>query len=68
MQGGRAASGAAGMSLLIKQVARFRIELRELEPMIWRRVDVPLSSTLGRAGLEPASNKQFPAPQPIDII
>ena len=46
MQGGRAASGAAGMSLMIEQVARIRIELRELEPMIWRRVDVPLSSTL----------------------
>ncbi len=46
MQGGRTASGAAGMSLMIEQVARIRIELRELEPMIWRRVDVPLSSTL----------------------
>ncbi len=45
-QGGRTASGAAGMSLMIEQVARIRIELRELEPMIWRRVDVPLSSTL----------------------
>jgi|GEM_PF-1676254 len=31
---------------MIEQVARIRIELRELEPMIWRRVDVPLSSTL----------------------
>ena len=46
MQGGHTASGAAGMSLMIEQVARIRIELRELEPMIWRRVDVPLSSTL----------------------
>ena len=27
-------------------MARMRIELRDLEPKIWRRVDVPLSSTL----------------------
>ena len=33
MLGGRTASGAAGMSLMIEQVARIRIELRELEPM-----------------------------------
>ena len=45
-QGGRAVSGAAGMSRTIERVARIRIELRELEPSIWRRVDVPLSSTL----------------------
>ena len=31
---------------MIEPVARIRIELRELEPTIWRRVDVPLSSTL----------------------
>ena len=46
LQGGPAASGAAGMSRMIEPVARIRIELRELEPRIWRRVDVPLSSTL----------------------
>ena len=31
---------------MIEPVARIRIELRDLEPKIWRRVDVPLSSTL----------------------
>ena len=31
---------------MIEPVARLRIELRDLEPKIWRRVDVPLSSTL----------------------
>ena len=31
---------------MIKPVARVHIELRDLEPKIWRRVDVPLSSTL----------------------
>ena len=45
-QGGRAAPGAVGMSGMIERVARIRIELRELEPRIWRRVDVPLSTTL----------------------
>ena len=31
---------------MIEPVARLRIELREIEPKVWRRVDVPLSSTL----------------------
>ena len=31
---------------MIEPVARLRIELQEIEPAIWRRVDVPLSSTL----------------------
>ena len=31
---------------MIEPVARTRIELQDLEPKIWRRVDVPLSSTL----------------------
>ena len=31
---------------MIESVARIRIELQDLEPKIWRRVDVPLSSTL----------------------
>ena len=29
-----------------ERVARLRIELQELEPKIWRRVDMPLSTTL----------------------
>ena len=37
---------APGMARMIEPVARIRIELRDLEPKIWRRVDVPLSSTL----------------------
>ena len=36
----------AGMVSMKEAVARIRIELRDLEPKIWRRVDVPLSSTL----------------------
>ena len=36
--------GAAGLYLL--PVARIRIELQDLEPKIWRRIDVPLSTTL----------------------
>ena len=35
-----------GMSRMIEPVARIRIELQDLEPKIWRRIDVPLSSTL----------------------
>ena len=31
---------------MIEPVARIRIELQDLEPKIWQRVDVPLSSTL----------------------
>ena len=31
---------------MTEPVARLRIELREIEPRLWRRVDVPLSSTL----------------------
>ena len=31
---------------MIEPIARIRVELREIEPKIWRRVDVPLSSTL----------------------
>ena len=31
---------------MIEPVARIRIELQDLEPKIWRRIDVPLSSTL----------------------
>ena len=34
---------------MTERIARIRIELQDLEPKIWRRVDVPLSSTL--AGL-----------------
>ncbi len=29
-----------------ERIARLRIELQELEPKIWRRIDVPLSMTL----------------------
>ena len=29
-----------------ERVARLRIELQELEPKIWRRIDIPLSTTL----------------------
>ncbi len=29
-----------------ERIARLRIELRELEPKIWRRFDMPLSATL----------------------
>ena len=31
---------------MIEPVARLMIELQEIEPRLWRRVDVPLSSTL----------------------
>ena len=31
---------------MIEPIARVRIELQEIEPTVWRRVDVPLSSTL----------------------
>ena len=31
---------------MIEPVARIRVERQDLEPNIWRRVDVPLSSTL----------------------
>ena len=31
---------------MTEPVARLRIELRKIEPRLWRRVDVPLSSTL----------------------
>ena len=31
---------------MTEPIARLRIELREIEPRLWRRVDVPLSSTL----------------------
>ena len=31
---------------MIEPIARIRIELQDIEPTIWRRVDVPLSSTL----------------------
>ena len=31
---------------MIEAVARVRIELRSVRPIVWRRVDVPLSSTL----------------------
>lgn len=31
---------------MIEPIARIRIELRDIEPKIWRRVDMPLSSTL----------------------
>ncbi len=30
-----------------ERIARLRIELQDIEPKIWRRVDVPCSSTLG---------------------
>ena len=40
---GTASTGTVRMS---EAVARIRIELRDLEPKIWRRVDVPLSSTM----------------------
>ncbi|MCE2491884.1 MAG: hypothetical protein J4F40_04665 [Alphaproteobacteria bacterium] len=29
-----------------ERIARLRIELQELEPRIWRRIDMPLSATL----------------------
>ena len=29
---------------MIEPIARIGVELREIEPKIWRRVDVPLSS------------------------
>ena len=31
---------------MIEPIARIRIELQEIEPTVWRRIDVPLSSTL----------------------
>ena len=31
---------------MIEPIARLRIELQQIEPTIWRRIDVPLSSTL----------------------
>ena len=31
---------------MIEPAARNRIELQDIEPKIWRRIDVPLSSTL----------------------
>ena len=31
---------------MIEPIARIRIELQEIEPRVWRRVDVPLSSNL----------------------
>ena len=31
---------------MIEPVARIRVELQDLEPNIWRRIDVPLSTTL----------------------
>lgn len=31
---------------MIEPVARIRIEMQEIQPKIWRRVDVPLSTTL----------------------
>ena len=31
---------------MIEPIVRIRIELQEIEPTIWRRIDVPLSSTL----------------------
>ena len=31
---------------MIEPIARMRIELQDIEPKVWRRVDVPLSSTL----------------------
>ena len=34
------------MPSVIEPIARVRIELRDIHPKIWRRVDVPLSSTL----------------------
>ena len=32
--------------MVSERVARLRIELQELEPTIWRRLDMPLSATL----------------------
>ena len=31
---------------MIEPIARVRIELREIQPALWRHVDVPLTSTL----------------------
>ena len=31
---------------MTEPVARLRIELREIEPRLWRRIDVPVFSTL----------------------
>ena len=33
-------------ALVVETIARIRIELQDLEPKIWRRVDMPVSSTL----------------------
>ena len=46
MNGCSVEAASTGISRLIEPVARIRIELQDLEPKIWRRVDVPLSSTL----------------------
>ena len=38
---------AAGRYRVIgERIARLRIELQELEPKIWRRIDMPLSTTM----------------------
>ena len=39
-------AGTVGLYIMIVPVARTRIELQDLEPKIWRRIDVPLSTTL----------------------
>ena len=46
MNGCSVGAASPGMSRMIESVARIRIELQDLEPKIWRRVDVPLLSTL----------------------
>ena len=51
LQGGREAGRRGPVHgqpslLMIEPIARVRIELREIEPTLWRRIDVPLTSTL----------------------
>ena len=36
----------SGQLVMIEPVARLIVKLREIEPRLWRRVDVPLSPTL----------------------
>ena len=36
--------------MVSERVARLRVELQELEPKIWQRIDMPLSTTLETRG------------------
>jgi len=42
----RKAKGRRRKRAVKERIARLRIELQELEPKIWRRIDMPLSTTL----------------------